>query len=442
MLQEEFAPRSVSRPPSIWPALLLSLWIAATFAEFRRREVWDLWGAGGFDAQVIFQIVSWTAFGVIGLWLLATGRADLRLLRSGPLFWYCGFVALALISTLYSASPLLTLYRSVQLVVAVVLVISLRERLTHLYTLILAYVAVNWILFLLGFLGLNSGAEWLRGPDDLYVSYGGNDFEAWRFWTAFGHPSQIAIVAGIAAIGLAARTSGRQWMTQGPLIAWLLLTVMLTVSRTAIAATFLGLCLVAASRRALLPVVGLGCALLFFALLMPETQHAAVGFLMRGQSAEEFASLTGRVQIYSAAVDQLEGSWLLGHGFRAARVYGLGDKDIVHAHNLILEVWHGLGLLGVVMACAVVLASMRAIYVLVVTGSAVEGPVSVARAALAVHIPVLAFCIMDSGFAVGATPFLLVFLAVLVMVEVEQQRLASRRTSADRPDYQSVSTQT
>ena len=107
-------------------------------------------GGDGFDAQVIFQIVSWTAFGLIGLWLLATGRADLRLLRRGPLFWYGGFVTLALISTLYSASPLLTLYRSLQLAVAVVLVISLRERLTHLYMLIVAYVAVNWGLFAAG----------------------------------------------------------------------------------------------------------------------------------------------------------------------------------------------------------------------------------------------------------------------------------------------------
>ena len=251
-----------------------------------------------------------------------------------------------MISTLYSASPLLTLYRSLQLAVAIVLVISLRERLTHLYMLIVAYVAVNWVLFLLGLLGLDGGLAWLRGPDDLYVSYGGNEFEAWRFWTAFGHPSHISIVAaGIAAIGLSARASGRQWITHGPLVAWLLLTVMLTVSRTAIAATLLGLCLVAAGRRALLPVVGLGCALLFFALVIPGTHQTTMDFLMRGQSAEEFASLTGRRQadLLLPPWTNWRGPGFLGHGFRAARVYGLGDKDIVHAHNLILEVWHHLG---------------------------------------------------------------------------------------------------
>jgi hypothetical protein len=94
------------------------------------------------------------------------------------------------------------------------------------------------------------------------------------------------------------------------------------------------------------------------------------------------------------------------------------------------------------MACAVVLAFIRAIYVLAVTGSAVDRPIFVAREAFAVAIPVLAFCAMDSGFAVGVTPFLLVFLAVLVMLEVERQRLGSRRTSADRLSYQSVSAQT
>ena len=45
--------------------------------------MWGLWGGDGFDAQVIFQIVSWTAFGLIGLWLLATGRVRPSIAASG-----------------------------------------------------------------------------------------------------------------------------------------------------------------------------------------------------------------------------------------------------------------------------------------------------------------------------------------------------------------------
>jgi O-antigen ligase len=323
----------------------------------------------------------------------------------------------AVISTVYSAAPMLSLYRSIQLPIAVVLVISLRERLCHLYMLIVAYVAVNWVLFLIGLFGLDGGIAWLRGPNDLYVDYGGNAYEAWRLWTAFGHPSHISIVAGVVAIGLAARVRGRQWYTHGPLIAWLLLTVMLTVSRSAIVAVVMGLGLVAATRRGFLPMVALGCGALFLVLLTPDAHQAIVEFLMRGQSAEDLASLSGRKQIYDAAMAHLEEAWFLGHGFRAARVYVLGDHGMVHAHNLILEVWLGLGVLGVVMACGVVLALVRAMLTLVLTRT-IESPMDERWELVGIAIPDLTFCVLDSGFALEVNPFLMVIIAVISNIYV------------------------
>jgi hypothetical protein len=44
-----------------------------------------------------------------------------------------------------------------------------------------------------------------------------------------------------------------------------------------------------------------------------------------------------------------------------------------------------------------------------------------------VSVPILAFCIMDAGFAVDANPFVLVFLAVLASVE-QQYRAAAAGT--------------
>ena len=90
----------------------------------------------------------------------------------------------------------------------------------------------------------------------------------------------------------------------------------------------------------------------------------------------------------------------------------------MHAHNLILEAWHGLGLPGVVLACAVVLAFVRGVCALLL-----------ARAAVGRHMrspweP----CAWLSQFwrslpwipdLQWGHPFLLVFLAVLAMVEVD-----------------------
>ena len=402
---------------------MLTLWIAASFAHFRERSVEELWTNQGFDAQVKFQIASWLAFGVIALRLIATRRVDLQLVRHGPFFWYCCFVFVALLSTLYSVSPALTLFRSLQLAVAIILVISLREQLSNVYYLIAAYIAVNWILFLIGWFGIDAGAAWIRGPDDLYVSYGGTRFEAWRFWTAFGHPSQISIVAGIAAVGLTARTRGRQWLPHGPLIACLVLTVVLTVSRTAMLATLVGFLIVAAGRRALLPWIAAGSALLFVLLASPDFQDMLTRYLQRGQTTQEFASLTGRVRIYQAALDRIEGSWVLGDGFRATRKQLLGSLDIVHSHNLVLEALASLGLPGAVLCCIVLISLVTATWTVVQNRRRSNLPDDHTLSELpALVILIVAFCVMDSGFAVEVDPFILVFLAILAMVQTELLR--------------------
>ncbi len=392
-------------------------------ANFRERSVEELWTSQGFDAQVKFQIASWLAFGLIAVWLVATRRADLRLLWQGPLFWYCCFVLVALLSTLYSVSPALTLFRSLQLAIAVILVISLREQLSNFYYLIVVYIAVNWILFLIGWFGLDTGAEWIRGPNDRYVSYGGTDYGAWRLWTAFGHPSQISIVAGIAAVGLAGRARGRQWLSHGPMISWLVLTIVLTVSRTAMSATLVGLLIVAAGRRALLPWIAAGSALLFILLASPNFQDTLTRYLMRGQTTQEFASLTGRVQIYRATLDRIEGSWVLGDGFRATRKQLLGGLDIVHSHNLVLEALAGLGLPGAVLSCIVLITLVTATWTVAQNRRRSNLPDDPTPSELpALVILIVAFCVMDAGFMVEVNSFVLVFLATLTMVQAELLR--------------------
>ena len=77
----------------IWSAILI------TFTSLRPpRHPSELMKAGGFDWQVKLQALIWVGLGIVGLVLIARRRADLRLLWSGPLFWYMGFVVLAIIS--------------------------------------------------------------------------------------------------------------------------------------------------------------------------------------------------------------------------------------------------------------------------------------------------------------------------------------------------------
>ena len=404
---------------SAWKPLVLCLLIVTTFASFRSRDASALWGSGGIDAQVKFQLLSWLLLGCVALWLLATGRADLRLLRRGPLFWYCCFVALALLSTVYSASPKLTALRSMQLAVAVVLVISLREHLGSIYLFIVAYIGINWCLFLLAVLGLDGGLAWIRGPDDAYISFGGTADGPWRFGSAFGHPSQISVVAAVGAIGLSARTFGRRWATRGPLIAWLVLTVVLTVSRTAIAGLVVGLVVVAMGRRVLLPSLcfaGFAVSMLFMSY---DRQEAAGRYLMRGQSAQEFQSLTGRVPVYETALRRVEESWPIGNGFRAARKELFDEgAPIVHAHNLFLEALTGMGLAGGVLVGMVVLTLAASAWTILRRPRPPSCPVAPAGWELCgILVSIFAFCVLDAGFAVGVNPFLMLFLVVAALTQ-------------------------
>jgi hypothetical protein len=52
-----------------------------------------------------------------------------------------------------------------------------------------------------------------------------------------------------------------------------------------------------------------------------------------------------------------------------------------------------------------------------------------------IAIPVLTFCVLDSGFALEVNPFVMVFIAVLAKIEVQQRRLASPRAPVERWEH-------
>ena len=94
------------RPLRLRPEMGLSLrwavlvWLAmlTSFAQFRLRTASELFERGGADFQVKLQIAIWLALGALALYLIRTGRANLRLLKSAPLFWYAIYCAWALSS--------------------------------------------------------------------------------------------------------------------------------------------------------------------------------------------------------------------------------------------------------------------------------------------------------------------------------------------------------
>ena len=429
---------SVPRRASVWTPWLVWGLIMTTCASFRQRTISDLFESGGFDAQVKFQAISWAALGCLAVYLLAAGRADLRLPRRGPMFWYACFAATAVLSTAYSPQPAYTAYRGLQHAVAIVLVISLRENLRHVYLFIATYIGVNWVLVVLGFLGLDFGLPWITSPAENIMITAGIE-GVWRFESAFGHPSVISMVAAAGAAGLAYRSRGRQWLVAGPVVAWLSLTTVLTVSRTAIVGLVAGLAIAAAGRRVLLPCVCLAGFALPLLLMSSEVRQTSGYYLSRGQSDDNMRSLTGRIPAYREATRRIAEHWPLGGGFQAGRVNALDatgeNVAVAHAHNLLLESLFSLGLMGAVFALLVLATLAATIWKIIRRNGTNSGAPCVGWELAAMLVPLLAFCVMDSGFVVRLNPIALLFLVIIARAQTAtldwEDEAARRQTTPD-----------
>lgn len=425
------APRAPGRTVGIGLGLVAT-WVITTFATFRVRDVNDLLGGEAVDGQVAFQVASWGVLGLLAAALMLSGRTDYALLRRGPVAWYLGFSLLALLSSLFSVSPAFTLYYAYQNVVVVLLVCSMGRRLDAVYALIVYYVAINWALLVLGELGLTFGFDWITTAETSYLRYGGSPGEMWRFSTAFGHPSLLSIVAAIGAVGIAAGRAPLRFRRL--VVLGLAVTVLLTLSRTAIAGMAAGFVVVAYRRQ----MIGLATAAVLLGLAvvacMPGLGDDLTALLMRGQSGEEFTSLTGRSEIYSVAMQRAGESWL-GDGFRSLRGRPLlGEQwgqGVTHAHNLVLQAQIDLGFAGALAVMATV-GSLCA-YALRLAWPR-RGQGRIARPdheTLAILFPVLAFCTLDSGFAVNVNVFVIVF--VMVCARARKKMLTARAAGLRRP---------
>jgi O-antigen ligase len=393
-----------------WGMIILS------FLSVRQRDAEDLWKPGGIDLQAQLQAAAWVGFALVALLLVAKRSAEVKLLLYAPLTWFAIYAGLAVFSTLYSVSPLLTLFRSGQVVIVILFVISLRENLRRCYFLIAVYLAANWVLILMANTGLTLGMDWVRGPDNSFMLYDRQTPYPWRFGSPLGHPSQISVVGAAAAAGLMARFRGVEFRRHLPLFLFFVVTVLLTVSRTAVAGMFVGALVVLAVRGRIIPFLLLSGIVLPLTILLPSVGGAMVDYGMRGQSTEEFKSLTGRSEIYQQGIERARDAIPLGEGFVAGRAKSIVQKDlggsIVHSHNLFIESTIGMGVMGLISSVMVLLTLGMSLCRAVKIPPDSSG-ISPGWEPLVMAIPMVAFCILDRGFAGSASPALFLFVVIL-----------------------------
>lgn len=331
---------------------MMVAWFAIFFVGDFRFEDRSVLASVQGDASpgVIVEFIAFVAVGVVGLVHLTRGHW--RGTRSLGLDLLLVYGLLAVASSLWSSISMFSFVQGLQVVCVGLaakgtasLWITKRRMLETDWKRI--WMALIAAVSLLGVWGLVVG-EGLEG----------------RFTWPGVHPltaSGYLGMAAVMAIGLILRakdTIARR--TRGFLAvaaAWCLWLLVLTVSRSTLAATAMSLLLLLGlhayrsgpKRRwvVFLVVATSSIVLWWFAPVIAS-------YVLRGQSALDFATLTGRTELWGYALGLILDSQLIGYGYGSARL--LLTEAFPWAgtgHNLWVEVGVGLGLVGVLVVTAV-----------------------------------------------------------------------------------------
>ncbi len=415
------------------------LLVFATFMTFRRRGFADLFESGA-DAEIKVKLAIWAILGLVAFNRLPIILRNSSLLFILPLAPYAAFCVLALLSTGYSLQPSLSAVRAGQIAIVIALALSMRDRAAEWPKLGALYLAINWAFLLIGLTGLIPALYWRDLPGFQEPGYDGF-FAPWRLGTPIGHFSIISLVAAMLIVAQAARIQRAPGLHDIAYFLWLVVTLMLTVSRTGILGAVLGLAVVILLRGFMAITALAAAAAGSVMLLTPGVSEAVLRFLERGQDAEDISSLTGRTGLYESILAVISDHWALGYGFRASRAAHLNEIQdsagntygtAAHAHNAVLESTASLGVAGAVCAITILVSLLACGLGLLwrarqvqparqdlkrqarIDAGSLPDPWSRAVEFCAYWPPIFAFSMMDSSFALEINPFVFFFIAILL----------------------------
>jgi O-antigen ligase len=360
---------SYQRPRAALSACFFLILAAGT--KFRHREA-SASLEGSLDAQILFELVLFAASGVavLAAWL-AEGDRRRPTLVEVLIGAYC---TIALLSTLWSAAPGLTLVRAAQLVVV-------------------AAVAIAGVRLLRGDVALWTACASVAayaifcsivGPTFPWASEFADAEDRFRFAWFQVHPIAVGTLAGIAALGLLSTAFWRlphrsprmlglplAWFaapvvgilvftnSRGPLLAFLVGVAMLVFLRLRSSAR-LPIVLSAAAAALLVVAVGPDVQAWLFSAAAQDSTISRL--LFQGQSADGVLGLNGRLELWTELRPVMEQQLFLGYGYQASRVTLLEIASWAsYAHNAFMQSLLDLGIVGTVALVAVLVAGFSVV---------------------------------------------------------------------------------
>ena len=404
---------------------------AASELKFRRRSA-DLALSGSVDAQIILELAIWGA--LVGLILLGNrGRpraagAQHRI-AMGRAAWIVATICALGVASAVVTGGALALVRALQFAAMAAVAVVAYQRAENDQMLI-----EFWQALRRGVLAFAAGASVLT-----MLWPGRGELGTGRFHWFEVHPISTAGMLGIAIVlAMSAvfgtpdpwlRSRGR-WIAFAITVGVLATLLVMTGSRGAMAGTLAGVGTVGvlstnARRRGIAFLVSLAVGGL---LILGFGTEAIIAVAVRGQTAAQLLSLTGRTELFGIAYDLfLERPWL-GYGFLSGREVFLERVPWAgEAHNMFVEVAISLGLIGLLLYVALFAWLLR-----VVAGAVVQRP-SVVGTAARDCAGLLAFIIVSGGVTSGAAGLPgMQWLALLVTVVVADCWHRARREALGR----------
>ena len=315
-----------------------------TDAQFRIR------GAGEISAdwQSALKFLLWLGAGVIGYFHMPPLRT---VLRSFVGACWMAYIAVALTSSLYSPVPGYSFGCALALLCLFAFSYSLTTRLTEsqlLWTLLLSITVFNvggWVVYFV-IPDLGTSAAWTTSGLKL------------RMCGLAGQATNLGAVCA-KAVGAAfvlwyTRKAG--WLAMALLGGFAFITLLKSDARTTEIAAVLGIAMVIASRASWIVAGGTlaGVFGMLTLLIFPSTLKLLGSSFSRSGDPSELYTLTGRLEIWDFAWEEIKASPFLGHGYNSSKaVLGshLGFENglmVDSAHNLYLQNLLSVGWLGTI----------------------------------------------------------------------------------------------
>jgi len=276
---------------------------------------------------------------------------------SSSLIWMALYAMLAMLSAFYSKFALLSLYKGFE--VAAYVALGLYAG-TVLYTWQDLEDTVNIMLFVMWYLIISALMGLLVAPSLAYKFGESGESMAFTMNGVFPaiNPNTLTQISGIVAVCALARichsTKGGRHLGELMVFGIAFLCMLLAHSRTSlfifVAAAALVL-LFYKKTKMLLLIAALGG----FASLFLAVADYLVAYILRGQTTDQFATMTGRTEFWPLVIGWVKEAPFLGYGFYSSQRILFGVSSVDQAY---LEVLLGLGIVGLTVFCLAVLTVM------------------------------------------------------------------------------------